>query len=322
MSESLEYDVIVIGAGSAGCAAAAGLIEHEVGNVLVLEAGPSDNWPLVKMPFGLIWMMGSKNRDWRYKTVGMKGINGRSLAVPRGKMIGGSGSINSMVWYRGCRSDFDDWNVPGWSWNEVGPTFESVEDRIAPARMETPHPLTRSLGYLLDNDPDADVTPERESSGPCRFNMHRGRRWSAADAFLRPALSKGGEVSKKANVRRILFKGDRAYKVELMDGTLLTAHKGIVLSAGAIGSPEILLRSGVGPADDLSKAGYDIIHDVPCVGENLHDHPGCGIHLFRPEIGLWPECIGRMEMAHRACQLARQWAGCSGLADVRGWLVF
>lgn len=285
MARRTQVDFIVIGAGSAGCAVAAGLVEREAGSVLVLEAGPSDQSPLVRMPFGLVWLMGSKARDWRYRTVEMAGINGRALAVPRGKMIGGSGSINSMVWFRGCRSDFDDWAVPGWGWREVEPAFEAVEKRIVPARMATPHPLTKALGRIFANDPDGELTPERESGGVCRFNMHDGCRWSAADAFLRPALGPHCSVLQNAKVDRIRFGRYRASHVDLADGTTLTAGKGIILSAGAIGSPEILLRSGIGPADDLRRGGIDVVEDIPGVGDNLHDHPACGIHYRGPRSG-------------------------------------
>ena len=285
MPHDSSFDFIVIGAGSSGCAVAAGLVEREAGSVLVLEAGPSDRWPLVRMPFGLVWTIGSAARDWRYQSTRMPGIGGRSLAIPRGRVIGGSGSINSMVWFRGCRSDFDDWAVPGWGWNDVAPAFDAVEARLAPSRMTGAHPLTEALGGIMANDPQGEVTPEREGGGVWRFNMRNGRRWSSADAFLRPAQEHGAQVLQRTEVHRILIEGDRAAKVELRNGTCLAARKGVILAAGAIGSPEILLRSGIGPASDLRAAGVDVVRDAPEVGENLHDHPGCGIHYAGPGSG-------------------------------------
>ena len=315
MSHGTTFDFIVIGAGSSGCAVAAGLVAREAGSVLVLEAGPSDRWPLVRMPFGLVWMIGGGSRDWRYHSAEMPGIGGRSLAIPRGRMIGGSGSINSMVWFRGCRSDFDDWSVPGWGWGDVAPAFEAVEARLTPSRLTGAHPLTEALGAILGNDPEGEVTPERESGGVWRFNMRKGRRWSAADAYLRPAQGRGAQVLQCSEVRRILLKGDRVTMVELLDGTILTARKGVILSAGAIGSPEILLRSGIGPADDLRAVGIDVVRDAPGVGENLHDHPGCGIHYAGPGSGYGLTAGHAWDVAFRSCSLAHVRAGCLGVPD-------
>lgn len=284
MAAQASYDVIVVGAGSAGCAVAAGLADAGVGRVAVVEAGPSDAHPLVKMPFGLIWLMGSK-RDWRFTSAPLSAAGGRQIAIPRGRMVGGSGSINSMVWFRGCRADFDDWNVPGWTWEDVAPAFAEIEDRMSPRPLAGPHPLTRSLGRLFGANTDATPTPERESGGVFAFNLHKGRRWSPADAFLRPAQSRGVTVITGRQVEKLDLEGKTANAVAFTDGDRLTAKKGIVLSAGAIGSPEILLKSGVGPAADLTSAGVSVVQDAPQVGANLHDHPGIGLHFAGPRSG-------------------------------------
>ncbi len=276
-SDPSDFDFVVIGAGSAGCAVTAGLTGAGAGSVAVVEAGPSDAHPLVKMPLGLIWLIGS-GRDWRLRSAPQKGLGGRRIKIPRGRMLGGSGSINSMVWFRGTQADFDNWQVPGWAWDDVAPAFEAVEAKLTPAPLTAPHPLVRALGRVFGANEDANPTPERESAGVFRFNLRKGRRWSAADAFLRPARGQGAIVLTGRNVARIgLFDG-AAREVIFTDGSKITARRGVILSAGAIGSPEILLRSGIGPQEDLEAVGITPLRDVPGVGANLHDHPGVGIH--------------------------------------------
>lgn len=304
MPLAARYDFVVIGAGSAGCAVAAGLAEQGAGRVLVVEAGPGDRSPLVRMPFGLVWLMGSRRRDWRYLSAPLANLGGRRLKIPRGRMLGGSGSINSMVWFRGRADDFNGWAVPGWDWSQVEPAFVEVEDRLTPERLATPHPVTEALGTMFGaNDPTASPSPERQSAGVFRYNMRNGRRWSAADAFLRPAMAQGVEVASGRQVSRIEVSGGRARRVRFTNGEAVEATKGIVLSAGAIGSPEILLASGIGPGDDLRAAGRDVVLDQPQVGANLHDHPGVGIHYKGrgSGYGLDPS------LAHRWAAAPLQW---------------
>ena len=273
-------DFIVVGAGSAGSVVAARLAELGAGSVAVLEAGPSDAHPLVKIPFGLVWLIGGRSRDWRFKSKPQEALGGRTISVPRGRTIGGSGSINSMVWFRGRAADFDAWNLDEWRWETVEPVFEAVEARLTPSQFAKAHPLTKGLSKMLGGNSDEAPTPDYESAGVFRFNMHRGRRWSAADAFLRPAQRDlPVQVLSGRNVDRLVFKNGEACEVVLTDGTHLRANKGIILSAGSIGSPAILMRSGVGPAQALSKLGIPVVADAPEVGENLHDHPGVGLHF-------------------------------------------
>ncbi|MDG4649670.1 GMC family oxidoreductase N-terminal domain-containing protein [Roseibacterium sp. SDUM158017] len=266
-------DFIVIGAGSAGCVMAAELARRGAGSVLVLEAGPPETHPLVSMPFGLVWLLGGP-RDWRYRTVPQEAAGGREIAVPRGRMVGGSGSINSMVWFRGSDRDFDAWDVPGWSAAEVAPAFEAVEAELRPVRLREAHPLSRGLASIFD---DPHPHPDRESAGLFAHNMDRHRRRSAARAYLRARPDV--EVRTGAEVDRLLWSGDRASGVALADGTEVRAAKGVVLCAGSIGSPAILMRSGVGPRGDLAALGIDSRIDAPAVGRNLHDHPGVGLHF-------------------------------------------
>ena len=280
-----EFDYVVIGAGSAGCIAAARLAEQNVGTVCVLEAGPSDAVVNVKVPFGLLYTMGS-GRDWKFRSAKMVGAHNRQLTVNRGRMIGGSSSINSMVWFRGRQDDFDGWDVPGWSWKDVEPHFLAVEERIEPARLPDPHPISEAFGRSLGSNGDAPPTPERESAGIFHTNMRNGRRWSAADAFLRPAKSTGRlHILTNANVDKLHISGGRATAVALIDGRVVSARKGIVLSAGAIGSPSILMRSGIGPASQLKSLGIEPVLDAPGVGQNLHDHPAVGLHHAGPGSG-------------------------------------
>ena len=277
MRQADSFDFVVVGAGSAGCAVADGLVAADVGSVLALEAGPRDSGPLVKAPLGLVWLMGGR-RDWRFRSTPQAALGGRRIAIPRGRMLGGSSSINSMVWFRGRRDDFDNWNVDGWRWTDVEPAFKAVEAHLTPVRLADPHPLSETLQRLLGGNSTAPPTPEYESAGVFHFNMRHGRRWSAADAFLRPAQARGLTVLTGQQVDRLEFRGGRAHAVVFADGSKVVAHRGIVLSAGSIGSPEILLRSGVGPTGDLAAVGIKQVARSEEVGRNLHDHPTAGIH--------------------------------------------
>lgn len=267
-------DFLVIGAGSAGCVLAAELVRREAGTVLVLEAGPSERHPLVSMPFGLVWMLNSR-RNWAFQSAPLAAADGRQISVPRGRMVGGSGSINSMVWFRGRAADFDGWAVPGWSFSDVLPAFKAVEQKLRPTRLRGAHPLSEGLAAMLpanSGQPDPDV----ESAGVFSYNIVRGRRNSAATAFLRPA-----HVSVRTGVQvdRLIWSADIAIGAVLADGTEVRAEKGVVLCAGSLASPAILMRSGVGPADHLRDLGIPVRHDAPEIGENLHDHPGIGLHF-------------------------------------------
>ena len=284
---TLSADFIVVGAGSAGCVLAAELIRRDAGSVLLVEAGPNEKHPLVTMPFGLFWLMGSR-RDWRYTSAPQSALNGRHVAIPRGRMVGGSGSINSMVWFRGRADDFDGWGVRGWSWASVVPAFEAVEARIQPQVFKDAHPLIAKLSPLFGANRNAPPSPERESAGVFRFNMSGGRRNSAADAFLRPALSESRHLTviTGREVRRIVIEKDCANAVEFADGTKARAQKGVVLSAGSIGSPALLLKSGIGPRQDLHRSGVPLVLDAPGVGANLHDHPAVGLQFDGEGYGL------------------------------------
>ncbi len=285
MSESLDFDFAVIGAGSAGCAAAYRLSEANVGTIAVLEAGSTDRVPQVKVPFGLLYTRGS-GRDWKFQSTPQETLGRRSIEVTRGKMLGGSSSINSMVWFRGRRDDFDNWDVPGWRWTEIESDFEAVENRLKPVALAHPHPLSNGFARTLGSNGHAPPTPERESAGIFHLNLHNGARWSAADAFLRPAQQSGAvSVITGASVDKIQFEQRDARKIVLLDGRIVTAKRGILLCAGSIGSPAILMRSGIGPKEDLQHLGIPVQSDAPEIGANLHDHPAVGVHHEGPNSG-------------------------------------
>lgn len=285
--EGDQFDFIIVGAGSAGCALAGQLAEAGIGTIAALEAGPTNRHPAVKVPFGLVHLMGHKTRDWRYSSTPQGGADGRRISIPRGRMVGGSGSLNSMVWFRGRCDDFDGWQVPGWQWPDVDADFERIEKTIRPSRLPDPHPLSEQLGRVFSsNDPHAAPSPERESAGVFHTNMRRGARLSAADAFLKPAMASGHvRLVTGATADRLIFSGRRCTGVHLTDGREITARRGVVLSAGSLASPAILMRSGIGPAQHLAGLGIEVLHDAPLVGENLHDHPAIGLFHHGPGSG-------------------------------------
>ena len=275
------HDVLVVGGGAAG-ATLAGRLARMGRDVAVLEAGPSDRHPLVAMPFGLVWLMGSR-RDWRFETAPQAALGGRRVKVPRGRMLGGSASINSMVWFRGLPDDYAAWG-PGWGWDDVAPAFDAVEAQMRPAPLAHPHPLSRALAEVHGGPPE----PGRTSSGPFVVNMERGRRRSPVRAFLRGS---GARVVTGAEVADLVVAGGRVAGVRLTDGRAFGARGGVVLSAGAIGSPALLLRAGLGGDG---------------VGRNLHDHPGVALHFEGPGsgYGLTPAQAPRWAMAPWSWALA------------------
>ena len=292
-----SHDVIVVGAGSAGCAVAARLSEDPGTRVLLLEAGGSNRHPTVVIPAAFAQQFHSK-RDWDYATDPEPGCDGRSLYIPRGKMLGGSSSMNAMLYVRGRPLDYDMWEAEGatgWGWKDVKPYFLRAEDNQrgasddhavgGPLRVEdsrSPRALTKSflagaeaagIPYIEDYN-----GPEQDGAARVQVTQRGGRRWSTAEAYLRPARKRPNlEVVTGAQVLRIECDGMRATGVRYRDrkGTeqLATAGSEIVLSAGAIGSPQLLLLSGIGPADHLAEHAIPVVADLPGVGRNLQDHP-------------------------------------------------
>ncbi len=290
------YDYIIIGAGSAGCLLANRLSADANTRVLLLEAGGNDNWIWFHIPVGYLYGIGNPRGDWCFQTELDAGLNGRSLAYPRGKVIGGSSSINAMIYMRGQAADYDHWRqlgLPGWGWNDVLPYFKKHEDSfLGPSdnhsvggelRIEFPRVRWELLEIVRKAAEQVGIPPipdfnTGDNEGSCYFhvNQKRGRRWSAVSAFLKPALNRPNlRLETGCMVEGLDFEGRRATGVRWrQDGALKSARarREVILAAGSIGTPQILQLSGVGPAAHLREQGIAVVLDKPGVGGNLQDH--------------------------------------------------
>jgi len=291
------FDYVIVGAGSAGCALAARLSEDPGTSVLLLEAGGRDRSPNIKIPAAFSKQFRTK-LDWDHSTGPEPHLDGRTLFVPRGKGLGGSSSMDAMMYTRGRPLDFDAWSEagnPGWGYDDVRPYFERAENdeaqrseflgrggplNVAPVRE--PRALTERLLAAAQEtgipfNPDVN-SPEQDGVSPTPVMQRNGRRWSNADAYLKPAMRRPN-LSVKTGVRvlGLAVDGDRVSGVRLRDrrgrGATARARRETILSAGAIGSPQLLLLSGIGPAWHLREVGVEPRVDLPGVGENLQDHP-------------------------------------------------
>jgi choline dehydrogenase len=299
MARSDHFDFIIIGAGSAGCVLANRLSADPANRVLLLEAGGKDRNPLFRLPMLMGKLFHSGLYNWHYHTEPEPYLNGRSLYWPRGKVLGGTSTINGMIYVRGNRHDYDRWSqmgLPGWSYDEVLPAFRRSEGHIErdDAFHEKNGELTvcrargwnsllnvfneagREAGYPLNDDFNGI---EQEGFGRYDFTIRQGKRWSTSFAFLRPALSRPNlTVMTQAHTHRVMVEKGRAVGVEYLHrGTMQKAYaeREVVLSAGTVNSPQTLLLSGIGPADELRTHGIDTVLDLPGVGKNLQDHVDC-----------------------------------------------
>ena len=296
ISDEGEYDYIIVGAGSAGCLLANRLSADADKRVLLLEAGGRDNWIWFHIPVGYLFAIGNPRSDWCFKTEAEEGLNGRSLSYPRGKVIGGSSAINAMVYMRGQSADYDHWRqlgLTGWGWDDVLPYFKKHENHFlgeselhgvgGELRIEEPRVQWDLLEAFRAAAEQADIksVPDfntGDNEGCCAFhvNQKRGRRWSAATAFLKPVLGRGNlRLVTGCLVEAVEFEGKRAAGVRWrQNGQSRNARcRGeVVLSAGSIGSAQILMLSGVGPGAELQKHDIPVVADRPGVGANLQDH--------------------------------------------------
>jgi len=294
----MQADYVIVGAGSAGCAMAYRLSEAGA-SVLVIEHGGTDAGPLVQMPAALSYPMNMARYDWGYRSEPEPHLGGRRLACPRGKVIGGSSSINGMVYVRGHARDFDHWRdagADGWAFADVLPYFKRMEHwhdgghggdaswrgTQGPLHV-TRGPRTNPLFHAFveaGRQAGYEVTPDyngekQEGFGPMEQTVWRGRRWSAANAYLRPALRRNNCTLVRALARRVVIEEGRAVGVEVARGgrvETIRAGREVILAASSINSPKLLMLSGIGPAAHLAEHGIAVIADRPGVGQNLQDH--------------------------------------------------
>ena len=299
----MAWDYIIVGAGSAGCVLAHRLSAERKNKVLLLEGGGFDTSPVLRVPAGEIKAILNPRFNWMYMSEPDPSLNGRDAIWPGGKVLGGSSSINGMIYLRGQHEDYDGWarligNTGAWSYRDVLPYFKRMESNpLGPSEyhgadgplrvsdVPTPHPLGRvfvEAAKELGIPFNADVNGERqEGAGPNQGTVRFGRRNSTARAYLRPVMGRRNlDVETEARVDKVLFEEGRARAVVYSRAGVTheaRADGEIILSAGAIASPAILLRSGIGPAADLSQLGIPVVADSPGVGNNLQEHPAAWV---------------------------------------------
>jgi len=298
MTKRLEgdFDYIVIGAGTAGCILVNRLSADPTKRVLILEAGGNDNWIWFHIPVGYLFAIGNPRSDWMFKTESEVGLNGRSLAYPRGKVIGGSSAINAMISMRGQAADYNYWRqlgLAGWGYDDVLPVFRQLEDHFLGEsehhgagggwRIEAPRLSWKILDAVSEAAQQMGVrkipdfnTGDNEGVSYFHVNQKRGRRWSSARGFLKPALTRPNlRLETNVLVERLIIEQGRAAGVRFIQNSETTEARAkgeVILSAGSIGSIQILHRSGIGPGEWLSPLGIDVVLDRPGVGRNLQDH--------------------------------------------------
>jgi len=291
----MEYDYIIVGAGSAGCVMANRLSENPSNRVLLLEAGASDYNPNIHIPAGLANLANNTSLNWAFTTEPQDGLNQRELYWPRGKVLGGSSSINAMIYLRGQPEDFDRWAAlgnPGWDFESVLPYFLKSQDQqrgasrlhatggpLAVQDLRHVNPLTRvfveaaaQAGFSLNDDFNGE---QQAGFGIYQVTQRDGRRCSSATAYLKPALTRPNlKVITKALTERVLLENGRASGVRVAHGNKTRRFHGgeVILCGGALNSPQLLMLSGIGPADHLQATGIDVKHHLAGVGQNLQDH--------------------------------------------------
>ena len=291
-----EFDYVIVGAGSAGCVLANRLSADPDQRVLLLEAGGNDNYIWIHVPVGYLHTHNNRRTDWCFKTEAEVGLNGRTLNYPRGKVLGGSSSINGMIYMRGQTRDYDQWRQmgnAGWAWEDVLPYFRRSEDffrgadeahgangewRVEEARVrwDILDAFREAAGQVGIPKTDDFNRGDNEGCGYFHINQRRGVRWNTSKGFLRPVMNQSNlTVLTGAQARRIRFEGRRASGIELRHNgmeTYVHARREVILAAGAVASPPLLQLSGIGPGPLLQGFGIPVRHELPGVGENLQDH--------------------------------------------------
>ncbi|GAA5664687.1 oxygen-dependent choline dehydrogenase [Brucella sp. NBRC 14130] len=291
----MEADFVIIGSGSAGSAMAYRLSEDGRYSVIVIEYGVPDVGPLIQMPAALSFPMNMETYDWGFSTEPEPHIGGRSLVTPRGKVLGGSSSINGMVYVRGHARDYDHWSqsgARGWAYADVLPYFKRMENSsggqegwrgtngpLYIQRGKRDNPLFHAFveaGHEAGFEVTEDYNGEKqEGFGPMEQTIHNGRRWSAANAYLKPALKRPNVKLVKGLARKIVLEGKRAVGVEIEAGrsfSTIRARREVIIAASSINSPKLLMLSGIGAAAQLKEHGIEVVADRPGVGQNLQDH--------------------------------------------------
>jgi 4-pyridoxate dehydrogenase len=316
-----EYDYIIVGAGSAGCVLAYRLGAERANRILVLEAGGPDTDPLIHIPIGIGKMHEKRAHDWGYDAEPETSLKGREIEAMRGKVVGGSSSINVMAYVRGHRDDYDRWSrngATGWSYADVLPylrrmesweggadTWRGGDGPLNTQRARSKDPLWeawieagKAMGFGFTEDYNGK---RQEGFGRSQSTIRLGKRDSAARAFLRPAVRRGNvELRTKAHVTRVVMDGNRATGVEYSHlGRTVRVHaaKEVVLSGGVFNSPQLLMLSGIGPADHLRSVGIAPVVDSPYVGKNLQDHLAVMVTASRPKAGPFRDAMRFDRMA-------------------------
>ena len=290
------FDYVIVGAGSAGCCLANRLSTDPSVSVALLEAGGQDNWFWIHVPVGYLYTQNTPRTDWCYKTEAEPGLNGRALNYPRGRVLGGSSSINGMIYMRGQARDYDHWRQlgnAGWSWDDVLPYFKRSEDHYKGAddfhggggewRVEEQRLKWEILDAFRKAAAECGIPPtddfnrgDNEGCGYFQVNQKRGVRWSSAKAFLRPAMKRPNlTVLTQAQAQRLVLDGKRVTGVDFLQGDApkrIRARGEVILAAGSVGSVQLLELSGIGNPAVLGEHGIDVVHALPGVGENLQDH--------------------------------------------------
>jgi len=345
------FDYIVIGSGSAGSLMANRLSADPANSVCLIEAGPSDRqWPVnikTAMPVGNIFLLPHAKYNWQHSLTGNAAVGGRKIGFPRGKLWGGSSAINGGVYIRGQRQDYADWAAAGntaWGYDQVLPAFKAVENYAGPDRpwhgkggeldVQKPaswNPITRAIIDSTEqagHTPNDDFASERQAGfGRYDLNQRRGTRLSSARAFLHPVLARRNlTVMSDTMARRILFDRGRATGLAIEHaGTRrnLTARREVVLCGGAINSPQLLMLSGIGPADHLRAMGIDPVHDLPGVGAHLQDHPTVHLSMENPTgeaYALSAKSFGRTMLSAFRYLFKREGMLASNVAECGGFL--